>query len=481
MSGRPLLPIALAAALAGVVLAALLAFALRAGDERAGTDAGAVAAVLPATAPPAAAGDPARPAIGRARRDVRGWRQSWMRALGPVHVEARAADPRGGPPWALRIFRTQRQIERRDGSLRPAGRPQWCAQLGRELDGRFGWIDGGNVFRASEGIVFRSNPIRCAALRDDLGRQPQIELLTRVTDPERGAPTPLQSVAWGFAGAAARSLEVTIDGRARRVRPSPNGGLLLPLPASPRRAQLQALVRYPDGGPILVDDSFAGSGAGTASTLRELGRPGGAAAGPEAPPAALGAADRRHLAPVPLRGPVAPPVLDYRITDPTTGQALGMVAARTRGGRWCASDLGLVAGDRVGEIDRGLGTFRDARPSYGSSCGTAGARTTRARPLSYGWSLNALPGGIEPESAAARRWRTQRRTLAGTTRIHGAAHRDVVSITIASPRDVRTVVPSPRAHVFAVVYDGGFPAGEIAISARMRDGTIHRERPLAGG
>jgi hypothetical protein len=54
----------------------------------------------------------------------------------------------------------------------------------------------------------------------------------------------------------------------------------------------------------------------------------------------------------------------------------------------------------------------------------------------------------------------------------------VRSITIATPRDVGTISPSPRAHVFAVVYDGGFPTGQIEISARMKDGSLYGERPI---
>lgn len=471
MRGRPLLSLLLLAALAGALLAGVLALTLPGAGRGEGAGGGADArdgGTLLAAQPPADAGDPARPSIGRPRADVRGWRQGWMKAVGPVRVEARAADPRGGPPWAVRVFHAQQLVERRDGSLKPTGRGQWCAQLGRELDGRFGWIDAANRFRPAVGIVFRSNPIRCAALRDDLGRQPQIELLTRVSDVAAGAPRPLQSVAWGFAGAAVSSVRLTIDGRSVPVPTTAHGVVLQPLPARERRSQLQAIVRYPRGGPILVDDSYAGAGSGIASSLRELER------------VDAGGRGRTHLAPVPLRRPGETPVLEYRVTDPTTGQPQGMVVARTRNGRWCASELAQVVGPRVGEIDRGLGTFRDARPSYGNTCGTAGARPTRARPLALGWTLGAAMAGVPPQAGSERRWRVERRTLPSTTRIYGAAHADVVSITIATPRDVRTITPSPRAHVFAVIYDGGFPTGEIVISARMRDGTIHRERPIGG-
>jgi hypothetical protein len=68
-----------------------------------------------------------------------------------------------------------------------------------------------------------------------------------------------------------------------------------------------------------------------------------------------------------------------------------------------------------------------------------------------------------------------RRTQRGITTINGRAHPDVVSITVATPRDVRTILPSRRAHAFVVVYDGSFPTGEVVLTARFADGSTHRD------
>jgi hypothetical protein len=57
------------------------------------------------------------------------------------------------------------------------------------------------------------------------------------------------------------------------------------------------------------------------------------------------------------------------------------------------------------------------------------------------------------------------------TTVSGTTHSDVTAITIATPRDVRTLVPSPRAHAFIAVYDGEFATGEIVITAHFSDGT----------
>ena len=43
-----------------------------------------------------------------------------------------------------------------------------------------------------------------------------------------------------------------------------------------------------------------------------------------------------------------------------------------------------------------------------------------------------------------------------------------MSVTIRTPRDVRTLIPS-EGFVMAV-YDGQFPGGKVTATARMRDG-----------
>jgi hypothetical protein len=53
-------------------------------------------------------------------------------------------------------------------------------------------------------------------------------------------------------------------------------------------------------------------------------------------------------------------------------------------------------------------------------------------------------------------------------------HADVVSVTLRTPRDIRTLVPSPHAHVIHAVYAGDFGAGRIVAVAPTRDGTKRR-------
>jgi hypothetical protein len=45
----------------------------------------------------------------------------------------------------------------------------------------------------------------------------------------------------------------------------------------------------------------------------------------------------------------------------------------------------------------------------------------------------------------------------------------VVTVTIRTPRDVRTLVPSAK-HAILAVYDGRFPGGKVTATARFKDG-----------
>ncbi len=366
MRRRPTIPLLLGAALAGAVVALVLALAAR-GDA-------------PATGEQATA-DPARPALlpPRLQRSGPGWMQ--QRAVGPVRIEARAADPRGGPAWAVRVFRARRSYEQA-GRVRRAGRGQWCAQLGRVVGGRFGWIDASNRFRPTVGTDYRSNPYQCAPLRADLGGIPRLVATNRVTDPRAAAPRPLQTAIWGFAGSAARDLRLTVDGVSARVGGTPHNVVLRVPPAGARRIDGQLRASYEHSPTATADTSFRGRhellGAGN--------------------PRALLIRRQRdfHSPRLPLAGAV--PRLEYRVADPVRGIPLGVVAAPAEGGGWCVSDAHEVVGERVGQVDRKLGTFDDAPPSFNNGC--RGVRDRgRALSLTFGYSMESA--GKPPVGSAA--------------------------------------------------------------------------------
>ncbi len=137
-----------------------------------------------------------------------------------------------------------------------------------------------------------------------------------------------------------------------------------------------------------------------------------------------------------------------------------------------------MVGDRVGTVDYELGILRESDGAFANGCPAPRTRPTRARPLHFGYSTGGGLGMSRAEDPVP--GRIARRTVRGRLVIDGTAHPDVRSITIATPRDVRTIVPSRRARAFLLVYEGGFPTGEITMTARFADGTTRRERFAPG-
>jgi hypothetical protein len=93
-------------------------------------------------------------------------------------------------------------------------------------------------------------------------------------------------------------------------------------------------------------------------------------------------------------------------------------------------------------------------------------RIVDRKPVLVSYMFGDRPTGADPQPG-----RVARRTLPGQTMVWGRARDDVTAVTIATPRDVRTLSPSPRAHAFLAVYDGDFPTGEIVVTAHLRDGS----------
>lgn len=354
----------LAAALGGMVVALALALALRPAAPGDGATA--------AGDPLAAVGGGPQPAAAPLSRAAR------HRNVSAVRIAARQDDPDGGDPWAVRTYRLTSPGVRRPGSVMA------CAQLGREHDGTFGWIDGAERFTAVP-AGGGGAPAECTTLpsNESLFGRPAFAL-TRFSDLPGEPIETLQTVRW----------ELTDPDRGR-------------------------------------------------ATLRV--RPTGSHVGPR---------------------------VEYRLPDPSGGLPWGMPVTATGGRPACLAWPQQVVGDAIGVVDRRLDAvtqpFALMRP-----CVTSDQRPpTARRPFDFVTSTSSDPGPADPTLTARR---VARRSLQGRTIVAGLAHPDVVAVTIASPRDVRTLTPSPREHVFAVVYDGTFPTGEIVVSARMRDGTTHRE------
>jgi hypothetical protein len=104
-----------------------------------------------------------------------------------------------------------------------------------------------------------------------------------------------------------------------------------------------------------------------------------------------------------------------------------------------------------------------------SSCRPLNARPDPKRACDVGWGGGSAEE-IEGGDAFARRARTERRLLSGRTQVYGQCSDQVDRITVRTPRDIRTLVPSAIGHAFLAVYDGDFPAGRLIITAHLKSG-----------
>ena len=361
-----------------------------------------------------------------------------LRPTGAVTLQARASDPLGGPDWALRIFQAKRvtpKNQRRPNVSPILGRSR-CVQLGRIHHGRFGWIDASNTFRRV-GVGFNGAPIKCGRPQANMRGNPILRTQTLVAGLAGPDPRLTETVIWGLAGPAARSASLTLDGTARAVALSPAGAFVTFAAPQLRSDQVSARVRY-DGGEVQIPRL----------------RPSVAAASPTGPPAP---------SPRPTQ-PSGPARLIARAPDPNGGLPWGL-SIRTAKDVWCTS-TGRIIGDRVGQVDFRLGTFSDAAES--SSCGTDAALTTR-NPVLLQLSLAA---GALPQNDPSF-GRVARRTPPGTSLIGGRALASVRQITIKTPNDVRTLIPAGPQHAFLAAYAGGFPTGQLIVSALLADGSTH--------
>ncbi len=456
----------LLAVLAGVLAGAVVAVAVPTVRDRPAAAGAAVAPAVraaddPGAPRPAPTGDPRRPLPGPALLAPRGGGYVEVRPAGPVRLEDRAADPRGGPPFAVRTFAALRVVgrgARRRGVDPVIGRVR-CAELGRVAGGRFGWIDGANRFRPTPPGAGAA-PRWCGSRTADLRRRPHLQVVTRITDPARGAAAPLQTVAWGIAGPAGR-VALRLAGRPVAVPRTPSGVFVAVAAPDVRAADVGGAVAYPAGRPVPIGDGeLRVQARRLEAELRGFGR--------GAPTGALGRTRLR------LPRPGARPVVEARTPDPHGGLPWGVAAVPAEGGGACTTSMARIVGDRVGGVDFTLGTFTDAGIDPNGGCpGGPNSTPSRRRPLAlsygYGGGLAGEPGQ-DPLAG-----RVARRTLRGLSSYVGRAHPDVVRITIATPRDVRTLLPSRRARAFLAVYDGEFPTGEVVLTATFRDGSTHRE------
>ncbi|HEY0516851.1 MAG TPA: hypothetical protein VGD00_06995 [Solirubrobacteraceae bacterium] len=342
-----------------------------------------------------------------------------------------AADPAGGPEWALRSWQGRPAPHANFGVGRPPQR-FICSQVGVRFKGKLAaprvgaaplaLVVGGEA--GAGGIGGCTDPGSLVRF------PPPTEAVSYVDDPFAYRPRPLRTVVAGLMRPDARQPVLLGAGAPRPLRLDANRAFLVVLPG-----------RYWDA-PLHVSAVVHG---------RRIG--GG-----------------RHASlslPVPssLEAPQA------RAPDPNGGAPWGFAADAHN------SAYGEILEGRLVYIDSASGQLRYG--PGGSSSGGSG-RIPYPGPVRFD-----TQGGPEPESifnrhARLSRVQVERRTLPGRTIVTGIAQADVTSVTIATPRDVRTLRPSGPQHALIVVYDGQFFRGGITATVRLRNGRTVTEQVLDG-
>jgi hypothetical protein len=357
-----------------------------------------------------------------------------LRPTGPVRIEARAADPLGGPEWAVRVFEARRVV--RPAARRPGVDPVighgLCAQVGRIHDGRFGWLEADGTFRPVPVSEQGGSVSECGSLKPDHRGEATLNTLSPITEPHAPAARVKSTVAWGVAGAGARSVDLEIAGRA--VTP-------------PRTAHNAYLVVE---GPEVDQTEIGGTATYAGGRRVKLG-------------------GRYHR--IAGAGPgMAKVQLAARAPDPNGGLPFAMTVARANGS-WCTGSGGRVVGDRVGGVDFGRDILTETSFGGGGSCGDG---DFHGHPVLLGYGGG---GGdaVEEGGDTGGTGRIARRTQKGLMTFTGQAAPGVVAVTLETPRDVRTLIPSGPTRAIIAVYDGTFPTGSVKVTARFQDGHVETD------
>jgi hypothetical protein len=322
-----------------------------------------------------------------------------LAATSAKRIVLQVSDPKGGAPWAARTYTGRDATETLD-----------CLDVGRIVDGRFGWLDTAGAFQASTPLTICDAP----DLLEKIGAQ------ASRTDTVDAHDMFSRSVTWGHAAPDVTAV-------------APGGEPAIPVA----------------GGVFL-----------TASATQQ----------PAGPIGALVHADGRRT---PLH---APPALPFRgerpipgtralgavAPDPAGGLPWGLIVMRGDRGHSCAVLPGRLVGTQLGSLNGDLFS-PDPLEDLMAQCDS--------RLL-----LDTLIAAGELDSAG----RIERRVLDGRTVLYGVLDPRVTSVTITTPSDVRTLVPTAQHGVLAV-YQGTFPVGRLTATATYRDGHTVTRRLQSGG
>jgi hypothetical protein len=346
--------------------------------------------------------------------------------MSTVRMTLRASDPAGGPQWALRSWLGHVDPHAARGVL---ARTFTCWQIGV--------LHAGQLVEPLPGGRFTPLPNGDHSGPAGLGTScnlPTPVVITLTDNPSAYALQPLRTVISGFIPRADSHPVLLGAGPPRPLPLDANHAYLLVVPGRYWRASLRVSIRTPDGRTIVR--------AGTNTFGPPISRPDVKAPDPD------GSAPWGFAIGIPgiwggtyrITGRVIDGVIGYG--DPLTGEIL------PHGSRYS------------------FGT--PAQYKQGRNQGPVQLDATSDPEVSLDGSYTLSEAEIE------------RRTLPGRTVITGVADPDVVSVTLTTPQDVRTIQPTGPKHVFIVVYDGVFYSGSVSAAALLTNGrTITESIPGA--
>lgn len=155
---------------------------------------------------------------------------------GSAGVAATAPDPAGGPPWALRTFQ-----RRATGG----GRPVWCAQLGRLVDGEFVWVRPGAT--VAERLAPQVDALTSCAVSSPIAQRAGVLIATMPDrDLRDSRAQPSATIIWGAVGGRPQRAELVHDAAAGPVELRRHGFLKV-LPGSARAGRTLLRLTDADG------------------------------------------------------------------------------------------------------------------------------------------------------------------------------------------------------------------------------------------
>jgi hypothetical protein len=160
-----------------------------------------------------------------------------------------------------------------------------------------------------------------------------------------------------------------------------------------------------------------------------------------------------------------------RAPDPEESAPWGFALAAS-GATW----MGRIVEGRLAEVDELTGAVDNGPVESGS--GGPSQAPQGDRPVTF--DIQPVEALGSNQAATLTAPQIERRTLPGRTIVTGIASPDVVSVTLATPSDVRTLRPSGPRHVLIVAYDGVFYSGAATATILLRDGRTVTEG-LYGG